>query len=503
MKLSKHLLLSIFFLSSFLSVSARFNDTIRYRGELVANFSGGKNTPFWLVNNQQGMSSVEKNNGYLRLGVFKDMNHSKRFSWGAGVELATGYRQQAPFFIQQLYGEIRYRCLSAMLGAKEMWGEVSNPRLASGNMLYSGNARPIPQFRIGIFDYANFWGTKGWLGIKGYLAFGKFTDGKWQYNWTVPQTDSQGLTHQIRTEGVLWHSKGIWFRVGNEDKFPLVYEGGMEMATQFGGRVWVIAGGKFYNGAEGVGMPSGVTDWLKAIFPFAGGGGTVHGERTNVQGNMVGNYTFAFSWRPKHDWALKVYYQHYFDDHSMMFLDFPWRDGLWGVEARLPKNPFVSNIVYEFLTTKDQSGPVYWDITDKIPVQVSGRDRYYEHYLYTAYQHWGRVIGNPLILSPIYNNGVLALQTNRIQAHHLGFEGQPHHEWGYRVLLSFSRNWGTYSRPFIEVKNNFNCLVEAKWSPSKLPGWSATLSLGGDAGALIGNSIGAQISICKTGLFRP
>ena len=83
------------------------NDSIRYEAETVATFSGGEYTPFWLMNNLQGLGSPTKNNGYVRAGVFKDIDRDKRFSWGAGVDLAAGWNMTAPFSVHQLYGEIK------------------------------------------------------------------------------------------------------------------------------------------------------------------------------------------------------------------------------------------------------------------------------------------------------------------------------------------------------------------------------------------------------------
>lgn len=63
------------------------NDSIRYLAETRATFSAGANTPFWLVSNLQGLGSPEKNNGFVRAAVFRDIDRSKRFSWGAAVDL--------------------------------------------------------------------------------------------------------------------------------------------------------------------------------------------------------------------------------------------------------------------------------------------------------------------------------------------------------------------------------------------------------------------------------
>lgn len=469
---------------------AEWNDSIRYRGEINLNIAGGENTPFWLMNNKYGLSSRERNNGLLRLGAFKDLDRSKRFSWGAGVDLATGFRMESAFVIQQLFAEVKYRCLDLMVGSKEMPGFVSDPELASGNLLYAGNARPIPQVRAGIFDYADFWGTNGWFAVKGYLAFGKFTDNDWIKRWAS--------SDYKYTLGTLYHSKAIFFRGGNSRKFPLEFELGLEMATEFGGTTYMPDG-------RVVKMPHKLKNWFKAIVPLKGGDSTPGGEQTNVEGNMLGSWNFALSWKPQGSWSVKVYYEHFFEDHSMLTFDYPWKDGLYGVQAKLPKNRWVSDVVYEFLYMKDQSGPVYWDHTPDINEQVSGRDNYYNHYIYNGWQHWGMGIGNPLIISPIYNDShKMYFKSTRMWGHHLGFKGQPLDELGYKILASYQKSWGTYDVPFKDPKDSFNLLVEAQYKPKKLRGWEADLSFGLDTGSLIGRSCGVMLRISKTGwLFGP
>ncbi|MDE5806549.1 MAG: capsule assembly Wzi family protein, partial [Muribaculaceae bacterium] len=349
-KLSRFLIPVLTLLLPFpaLKASAEWNDSIRYHAEIGAAFSGGEHTPFWMANNQYGLSSIERNNAYLRVGAFHDMDTTRRFTWGAGADLAVAARFTSVFVVQQLYGEVKYRCLNLLVGSKELNGFICNSDLGSGNMMFSGNARPIPQVRIGIFDYADFWGTKGWLGVKLYGAFGMFTDNRWIKSWIAPDA-----TYTLNT---LYHSKALSFRVGNVREFPLEFEVGMEMATQFGG--------DRYKGDQLIRkMPRGWKNWVKAVIPMKGGSDTPTSDQANVEGNMLGAWNFALSWKPAADWSVKAYFEHFFEDHSMMTFDYPWKDGLYGVEARFPKNRWVSEAVYEFLYTKDQTGAVYWDHT--------------------------------------------------------------------------------------------------------------------------------------------
>lgn len=461
-------------------------DSLHYAVEANASFSTGANTPFWLVNNRFGLSSIEKNNGYLRAGLFKDANRKgKKFAWGAGVDLAVAYNFTSAFVVQQLYADVRYRCLGLTVGSKEEAQGFANTRLSTGNLLFSTNARPIPQAKIGIPEYAPVPLTNGWLAVKGYFSYGFFTDDKWQRDFVTAGAH--------RTEHVLFHSKGGYLRIGDDARSPLILEGSLQMAAQFGGRS-VSADGI-------IDMPSGWRDWLKVIVAGAGSSDTPMGEQTNVYGNHVGDWTAALTYKPRGaDWWAKVYYDHFFEDHSMLFFDYAWRDMLLGVEGHLPANPFVSDIVYEYLITKDQSGPVYWDHTALIPEQVSGRDNYYNHSIYTGWQTWGMGIGNPLLVSPIYNrNHSIGFYHNRVKAHHLGLAGQPAPLVGYRVLLTYTRSWGSYSMPTKRVMHNFNTLVEAAFTPPRMPGWSGTVSLATDGGALLGPSWGVMFSIKKTG----
>ena len=374
------------------------------------------------------------------------------------------------------------------MGSKEWTGGFNNLRLSSGDLLFSNNSRPIPQARLSLPDYVKVPFTNGWIGIKGYLAYGAFTDDSWQRH-----AAKNGARH---TKHVLFHSKGGTLMVGDTQRFPLTFEAGLQMGAQFGGQ-------SMFQG-QVIDMPNGFKDWIKVFWPSAGGGDTPSSEQLNVYGNHTGEWDFRLKWAPaESDWSAALYYEHFFEDHSMMFFDYPWKDGLYGVQGRLPKNPFVSEILYEFLYTKDQSGPAYWDHTPDINYQISGRDMYYWHYIYNGWQHWGQGIGNPLLTSPIYNaNHHLEFYSNRVVAHHIGFKGAPSSNVDYRVLLSYTKSWGTYYVPFQRTKENFSWLAEVKYHTKRLPGWEASLSLAGDHGKLLGNSFGTMLTISKSGWFK-
>ncbi|MCH5238632.1 MAG: hypothetical protein J1F38_00240 [Muribaculaceae bacterium] len=454
--------------------------SISYKAETRASFAGGENTPFWLVSNIHGLGSPEFNNGYVRGEVTKSLNESKKFDWGAGADISLGWNLPSVLGIRQLYADMHYKRLYVSLGSKNFDPTYNDMRLSSGDLLFSGNAIAIPQLRVGTLGFAPVWGTKGWFFIKAYLSYGKFTDSGWQKKWVVPGGE--------RSQGVLFCGRGLWFRVGNVETFPMTVDLGIEMGTQFAGTV--------YKGGKPIRLAHGFIDWIKAFIPLSANSSAPIGEQTNVQGNMTGEYNFSINYAPNPNWNLKFYWDHYFEDHSQMFLEYGfWKDGLFGFEVEFPKNRYVDKLVVEYVKTTDQTGAVNNDYTPEVPHQVSGRDNYYNHYLYNCWQTWGMSIGTPLAISPLYNrNHILRIFNTRFKAFHIGFEGTPVKNLRYRMLLTFSQNWGTYWHPLSSRMDNCSGLVEIDYSPRFFKGFFAKASIAWDKGKLLGNNFGGMFT---------
>lgn len=462
-------------------------DSLVYGLETRATVSGGENTPFWMVSNLYGLGSPELNNGYVRGFIAKPLSSNNTFSWGIKADLVAAWNLPGAFRIQQLYAEIKYRYLWVSLGSREYIAQYNNRELSSGDLLFSGNSLPIPQLRIGTYGFAPFWGAKGWFSVKLYLSYGMFTDSKWQKKWVNPDASW--------ASGVLYCSRGLWLRFGNKKIFPVNLDVGIEMGTQFGGTI--------HKQGKIIKMPHGPTAWVKAAIPFSGSKDTPNEEQWNIQGNMNGEYSINLSLTPLDGWEFRAYWEHYFEDQSQMTFEYgTWKDGLWGAEISFPQNKFISRIVYENICTRDQTGPVYNDQTPAIPEQISGRDDYYNHYLYGSWQTWGMVIGTPLVTSPLYNrNHNLSLYNNRITANHIGIEGQPYNFLSWRLLLTFSKNWGTYSRPLAKEMDNFSGLLDVSFYPEFIKGGFIKGSIAWDKGSLLGNNFGGFISLGYVGDF--
>lgn len=482
------ILLAAALLPCFMQARAE-GDSLRYEVELSANASSGKYAPLWFTANRYGLSSERPQSGYLRAGVQYGTRFGKGWSLQAGLDLAGGIDLEAPFFVQQAYADLSWKALTLSVGAKERGSFPlgKDDRLSSGSMVEGPNARPIPQVRLEVKDYWNVPFTKGWLGVKGHIGYGLLTDGRWRENFVTAGENF--------SKNVIYHTKSMMFRVGNAEKFPLTMEIGMLETAHFGGSLWKKqAGGSPTLVAD---MPSGIKDFFKALIPIQ------EGTVENIDGNHTGNWNFALNYEAK-TWKARLYYEHFYDDHSQLTWQYGrWKDGHIGVEVTLPKNPVATKVLWEGLCTTDQTGPVLYDgiagsFTD---LQMSGCDNYYNHATY-PWTHWGQNIGHPFIYGPVYkDDGSLVFHSSRLKAHHVGISGDPTGELAYRVLLSFTRHWGTYREPLDETRHQNSMLFELTYTPKRLKGWQFEASCGVDDGDYLGSSVGGMLTIRKSGIL--
>ncbi len=454
--------------------------------ESSTTLSDGDFAPLWLTSNRYGLSSIEPNSNYERASLFRshETDSLRQWKYGYGLDFAVCFNHTAKFVVQQAYFDVVYKKMKLTVGAKQQPIDLRNNRLTSGGLGMGINARPIPQVRLEA-DYFSVPGTQQWWKIRFRGSYGMTTDGGWQEDFVSPTARY--------TSNVLYHEKAIYWKFGREDKFPLTFEIGLQMAAQFGGTSYHVYG-------------RNVTDQtLKHDESFgafwdafvAGGSDATDGTELNTAGNHVGSYNMALTYNAD-TWKARAYFERYFDDQSMLTVQYGIYDHLLGAEVELPKNPFVSNLVVEHISTKDQSGAVYHDQSANIPDKMNGRDNYYNHNIYTGWQHWGMSLGHPLITSPIYGKNIISFVNNRIKGWHLGLSGEPTTELSWRALLTFTENWGTYEMPFDDILKQNSFFVEFGYAPKRLKGWSAILGCALDDGDMLGNSFGGQFTLRKT-----
>ncbi len=487
---------------------------LEYDIGMQSTFSEGR-TPLWLNANKYGLSSLDNTNGYLRAGVFRPLRTDsvRRWGMGYGLDVAVPYNFTSDFVVQQAFVEGRWLHGVITVGSKEYPMELKNNLLSSGSQTLGINARPIPQVRIALPEYWTLPFAKGWLHLKGHIAYGRMTDDRWQHEFTNRKNKY--------ADDVLFHSKAGYLKIGNEDVFcPFSLELGLEMAATFGGTAYRPDGKGGMTVLKG---DTGLGAYWNAFVP----GGYDTGETTyqNVEGNHVGSWLIRMNWDTDM-WRFSVYADKYFEDHSAMFqLDYDgygqgeewdekkksryvlydFKDIMLGMELNIKYDRWINDVVFEYIYSKYQSGPIYHDHTNTISDHIGGRDNFYNHSIYTGWQHWGQVIGNPLYRSPIYNeDGTIMVKDNRFMAFHLGIDGRPFPRFMYRVLASWQEGLGTYDEPYENKRNNFSLLVEGEYAfcGKLLNGWKVKGGYGMDLGAILGDNYGFQVTVSKCGLLN-
>lgn len=475
-----------------------------YHASSEAIMSDGEHAPFWLTSNRYGVASVEKSSAFFATGIAKEllMDNNKPWEWGGGADFVVASDHTSTFFIQQLYADVRYKSAVMTLGQKEHKMEMKNNELSSGSQTLGINSRPYPEIRLSLPQYWNVPGTNGFLGLKGHIAFGLYTDNHFQ----------RDFTHRMSKydQDVMMHTKAGYLRFGKEDK-PFNVEAGLEMASQFGSSHYE----KTADGWNIVKSGRGLSAFWHAF--IGGGADASDGAIQNNEGNMLGSWILRLNYKTdKADYGL--YADHFFEDHSAMFLldyngyayengtmkkkdrkflMYPLKDIMLGADIHLKQCRWIENCVVEYIYTKYQSGPVYTDRTPELPSHIGGNDNYYNNYLEPGWQHWGQTLGNPLYISPIYNKSHrLNFESNRFVAWHIGVSGTPLPKLRYRLRASWQESLGTYDEPYFNPKHNVSLSAETKYDISHwFNGLSVGVAFGIDRGTLLGNSTGARLSL--------
>ncbi len=491
-------------------------DDLEYNLSMQASGTQGDHTPLWLNANKYGLSSLDNSNGYVRASLERPLALDEERKWGIGygIDVAAAYNYTSSLIVQQAYAEGRWLQGVLTVGSKQYPMELKNQRLSSGSQALGINARPIPQVRLALPDYWAIPFTNGWVSLKGHIAYGMTTDDNWQTDFTKRRTKY--------TQNTLYHSKAGYLKIGNDYRYlPVSLELGLEMACQFGGTSWVP--GFDSGGLTQVENEGGLKGAWNALIP--GGADAVETTYKNMSGNQLGTWLMRLNF-DYDSWYLGIYAEKYFEDQSSMFnlgydgygsgdewkvkkdcryIVYGFKDIMLGGELKLKEARLLNNIVFEYVYSKYQCGPVYHDHTPNVADHICGRDNFYNHYIFTGWQHWGQVMGNPLYLSPLYNeDGSIEVKNNRMYGFHLGLSGTPADNLDYRVLATWQKSFGTYVDPYDRPRENISVLAEANYTfeeESKLAGWGVSLGAGMDLGAMRGDNYGVQLTITKTGLL--
>ena len=443
-------------------ITSRAEYRIDYSAEAVLTAGSGDFAPYYVASNNHGIVT-QRDNALLRASVSRPVEMSKRFSYGFAADLIGGYgsnvdylrysdgalrenpQHPSRFWIQQLYGEIKYRGVFLTAGLKQHQSAILYNPLTSGDLIESGNSRPVPEVRAGFIDFQNIPFTKGWLQIQGEISYGKPTDSQWlknHYNY---------YNYHINL-GALYTYKRCYFRTKPSQPFSATF--GMQVGAQFGGTsTW------FTNGVEGkkATFSRGIKQFFKMFLPTDGG-------VEYYAGSSLGSWDVAFRYRLRNEYTIRDY------------LDFT-----------------------------NQSGPLHWDPDDNpgttITNRAEGADNYYNNHEYNSYAYYGMAIGTPFLPSPIYNrDGALLFLHNRVRGFHIGVEGNIVPTVAYRLLGGYRKSFGTPFFPTLKPMTDTSFMAEATWQ-TPLKGLTLKGQFALDHGTLFGNNTGGCVTVAYRGAF--
>lgn len=476
-----------------------------YSASIFANSSTGNFAPYFIGSLNHG-KTVMKTSALLDVDVVRGLAKDRRFSWGFGGELVLGYSAKADYikwdesskdwvanpqapavvWLQQSYFEIKYRGVFLTAGMKERHSALLNEKLSSGDLVESGNSRPIPEVRTGFIDFQNIPFTNGWVQIQGEISYGFMFDNV--YN----QNHFNYYNYHINLNP-LYSYKRCYFRTNPKQPFSVTV--GMQVGSFFGGKTEYYSNGLLTRTST---FSKSLSTFLKMFLPIGETGEDYY------TGSTLGSWDLFSRYRLNNNDEICAYFQWPWEDGSGIGKMNGW-DGVWGLEYKFNKPGLISGAVIEYIDFRNQGGPIHWEPDDTpgttITSHATGRDNYYNNVYYNSYVNYGMSIGTPFFLSPVYNlDGYPAFVCNRCYGFHCGLMGNPTNTVDYRVLVGYQKGLGNYTESFPSPKTNTSMLFEAGWDASKLSrGLSMRIQAAFDAGTLRGNNFGASLTLKYSG----
>lgn len=486
--------------------SAGAQSAAGYTVSAIGNGSTGDFAPYF-IGSLNGGRVVRKGSVLIDVRMSVAIDSARRFSWGAGAEIIAGYSSENTYdrwiadaggwgksanrpsaaWIQQLYGEIKYRSLFLRVGQKDHRSGLLDESLSSGDLTRSANARGIPGAEAGFIDFQNIPFTNGWVQIQGQIEYGIFTDDGYR--------DAQFNYYNYVLARDLWYTyKRCYFRTKPTEAFSVTL--GMQTAGQFAGSTRKYSQGRLIS-AEDRGFR--FKDIFRMFFPTQGD--TSDGY---YEGNSLGTWDFKARYRLRDGQELSFAFQWPWEDGSGIGRRNGW-DGLYGLYYTRPGRALITGAAVEYIDFRNQSGPIHWAPGDvsgpTITTEATGGDDYYNNETYGGYANYGISIGSPVLVSPVYNlNGFSGFAHNCARGVHVAVRGCIGADWDYTVKYSWQQAWGRGRVPATYSQLDNSLMASASWNARQiLDGLRIDAVVAFDAGSLRGNNFGVLAGITYSG----
>lgn len=446
--------------------------------------STGATAPFWSIHGQGGKRSLSPNSGLLDITT-RYRQGFRHFELEAVAEGLIESGLKPIYRVRQAGLTLMTRWGGIQIGAMEYRDPIRYSPQSSGAMVMSNNMLPIPMIMLKSNNFLDFPWTKGWVQIYGEFSAGRFFEDRFN-ELTYPEATKGAYTH-----GTLWHHKAGYLRFGKPTaEIPITLTIGGTHAAHWGGRHYLFEERE----------PSGLKDFLRVVAGKSGDTNATISDQINVLGNHYGQYLIELGWHGEHTiWQL--YHQRIFEDKSGI----EWNngmDGMWGLHVSTSL-PSIQHIVLEHVTTLDQSGPFHildFPRPDGVG-RGGGNDSYYHNGEYrSGARYMGMNIGNPFLISPLYDryqNHKSPVRHTRIQAWHFGVSGEIRElgQLQYEIKLSRVNSKGSFGQRLAQDDISYYTYLRMLKDIPKVEGLQAGLEVGADWGDLSPKTFGAGVTL--------
>ena len=449
--------------------------SVDYKTSLTGFVASQNTLPFWAINNKHGL--IPNGHGaLLEVGLFSDFTNRHKIQFAYGVSVA-GFlsRPDNHLILDQLYARARWRNLRLDLGMIHPAEEYQGISSTNGNFIRSGNARTFPGYNLNS-EYMKVPCTKGILSIK--------------FNWADYMMIDDRYVKDTRL-----HNKSVFLKIKPHQRWEIIV--GLEHWAQWAG-----------TSPDKGKQPSSFHDYLRIICAKEGGIGASVSDSINALGNHLGREHLAINYLAD-NYTLSFYHDIPFEDGSGTdFRSFP--DGTYCFYyGSKKKDQWITDIIYEFYYTKYQSGSRHdrpatpKEMEKQDPKShfygrkvLGGCDNYFNNGEYrSGWTLYERVIGSPF-MTPGLSGNITRIINNRVVAHHVGMKGRAWQTTPYKLMLSYSRNYGTYGNPM--KKNQLSGALEITLPFKNLP-FAVETGIYGDLGDLFKDNFGFTIKLSRKG----
>ncbi|MDT0556652.1 capsule assembly Wzi family protein [Patiriisocius hiemis] len=382
-----------------------FSQQLKVVGEIEIGglYANQDNLPFWMYTNTSNTVSP-LTNAVLQgsIAVSYNLTNTSSIEAGSTLLLRDGFNDN--FQRRDLYLKFENNWVKAILGSKKVEERLDGLSSTNQNFLWSNNSRPLPGLLIEAPIPLKLSNS---IGLDWGIAHYQLNDNRF-----------------VKDTRVHYKHLGAIFSLNETNKITAR----IQHFAQWGG-----------NSPEFGKLEDDFNAFVDVFFAKRSQENSLEGESRNALGNHLGTYFLEYEFSTGLG-IFKLYHEHPFEDGSGTRLaNFP--DGIWGVYLKTKQSNIFSAVLYEYITTQNQSGTTGF----------SGKDNYFNNMIYkSGWTYDSTIIGLPFFVfdSSIVNNENERnpVVINSISAHHFavkGFIGK----FNYEAKASYVERLGTVFNP--------------------------------------------------------